>query len=174
MKTCIKCGIRKELTEFSKCSNLKKAPDGLQGYCKLCNKKYIKQFHLKNPKYNKSYQEQNKEYYQKYRLNNSEHIKKYHQKWAERIKGIYEWYEGDTSLYIGQSKQLNGRIANHQTLFANPEMTKNHRQAYLYEALRQHQNPQIRIIEECSPEALLKREQHYIDIKKPLYNKYSK
>jgi hypothetical protein len=198
MKKCCKCSIEKPLTEFSK---HKKTPDGLQYECKLCNKERIKQFHLKNPKYNKLYQEQNKEYFQKYRLDNSEHIKKYYQNWelnnSEKIKqdnanryfnnpekykqitkkwrtakqGIYEWYDGEICLYIGQSTQLNNRISIHKSLFKNSEVSKKNIQAELYEALRQHQNPQIRIIEECSPEILLEREQYYIDTKKPLYNR---
>lgn len=47
-KLCKKCDNIKPLTEFSKNSRRK---DGLQAYCKQCNKESNKQFRNKNPKY---------------------------------------------------------------------------------------------------------------------------
>jgi hypothetical protein len=161
MKTCSKCSVRKELTEFSKC---KKAIDGLQYDCKLCQKQRSKQNYLKDPKHHA-------QVISNWKKRNYEKSRQYQRNFEYKKQGIYEWYEGDTSLYVGQSTRLNQRLLNHKSYFNNPELAKKEAQSYLYPLLRQHQNPQIRIIEECSPEALLEREQYYIDTKKPLYNR---
>ena len=97
-------------------------------------------------------------------------IVKNNKKWATKKSGIYEWYENDICLYVGQSTWLLSRVSTHKCWLKNPESApKDNRPLYI--SLRQHQNPQIRIIEECPPEVLLEREQYYIDTKKPLYNK---
>jgi hypothetical protein len=148
MKKCTKCNVEQSLSEFYK---HKSTIDGLSGQCRTCMKQVSRQWAKNNKK-------RTLEITRKYQTKN---------------QGIYEWYEDDICLYVGQSVQLNNRMCTHRTLFNNPHLSKKETQSYLYEALRQHQNPQIRIIEECSPEVLLEREQYYIDTKKPLYNTYS-
>jgi DNA replicative helicase MCM subunit Mcm2 (Cdc46/Mcm family) len=87
-----------------------------------------------------------------------------------RISAVYEIYDGDISLYIGQSKQYLHRRNKHKSLINHPKTDIRNEQ--FYNALQQHPNASIRVVEECSREVLLEREQHYIDAKKPLYNKY--
>ena len=161
-KCCTKCSIEKPLTEFSKTKNIR-MKDGYNGWCKSC----LKIYYLNNKE---KYKKQN----EKWIINNPEKRKKYVEKankvWKYKKSGIYEWYDGEVCLYVGQSKALNGRISVHKSWFNNP-LSAPKSQAYLYPLLRQHQNAQIHIIEECSPEILLEREQYYIDTKKPLYNR---
>ena len=188
-KCCTKCSVEKPLTEFYRS---KTNIDGLQGKCKICSNEHRKQWRLKNPEkiqqwkqnnpdylkqwnqnnsnYMKQWNQNNSEKVKQWKLNNPDKIKAHKKKWATKKSGIYEWYEGDICLYVGQSTWLLSRICSHKYWLKNPSSARKSTQ-YLYEALRQHQNPQIHIIEECSPEILLEREQYYIDIKKPLYNK---
>ena len=60
MKTCIKCGIKKDETEFYKGRNK----------CKECIKEYKKEYRQKNKErikeYNKEYRQKNKEYFKEY------------------------------------------------------------------------------------------------------------
>lgn len=165
-KCCTKCKIEKELTEFFKSKITK---DNLNSWCKICSKEAVNRYNS-----TEKGKKKNVESTKKYKINNPEKYKQICNKWIVKKQGIYEWYENETCLYIGQSISLNRRISLHKSYFKNSELAKKEKQSYLYPLLRQHQNPQIRIIEECSPEVLLKREQYYIDIKKPLYNKYSK
>jgi hypothetical protein len=163
-KCCTKCNVFKSLNEFGKDIRMK---DSLKHWCKSCSNKSTKNWILNNP-------EKQRQHVKKWQLNNPEkHLQKhlqYVKKYTHKKQGIYEWYEDNICLYVGQSTQLNGRVNSHKSLFKFPELSAKSRQAYLYEALRQHQNPQIRIIEECPSEVLLEREQYYIDTKKPLYN----
>jgi len=49
MKICSKCKIKKSKNKFNKDKTKK---DGLQTYCKKCQKQYKKQWYKNNPKYN--------------------------------------------------------------------------------------------------------------------------
>lgn len=59
MKKCPKCGMLKDTSEFNKNSS---SPDGLQGYCKVCqsesarvsNKKHIEHRRLNNSRWRRS------------------------------------------------------------------------------------------------------------------------
>jgi hypothetical protein len=81
MKTCIKCKIEKEFTEFSKDKGSK---DGFYYYCKECTKVRKKQYRLNNKEKiklgNKKYNENNKEkikpYHKNYYGNNKNYFKK--------------------------------------------------------------------------------------------------
>jgi hypothetical protein len=147
MKICSKCKVEKPVSEYYKHNSNK---DGLQGQCKSCMKEKSTQWAKNNP----------------------DKIKKIIHKYHTKKQGIYEWYDGDISLYIGQSKRLLNRISNHKSYFNNPELAKKETQHFLYPLLQQHENASIRIIEECSPEVLLEREQYYINKLKPKYNTY--
>ena len=105
-----------------------------------------------------------------YRKNNQQQHYQNNQKYIYKKQGIYEWYENDICLYVGQSIRLNSRMESHRYWFKNPHMAPKSQQ-YLYTLLNQHLNPSIRVVEECLPEVLLEREKHYINIKNPLYNK---
>ena len=150
MKTCSKCRVEKEIINFSKHSNTK---DKLSSWCKKCTQNSSKQT-IKN-----------------WKLKNPDKVNIIQNKWNNKKSGVYEWYDDSISLYIGQSNSLNRRISHHKTYFKNPSLAPKTAQ-YLYPLLNKHPNASIRVIEECSREVLLEREQHYIDAKKPLYNKY--
>ena len=148
-KCCIKCGVEKPFTEFYKDKTKK---DGLQYRCKPCDKIISTQWKLNNP-------EQNKQVMKKWRYNTS---------------GVYGIYDNDKVLYVGQSVGINGRFKSHRHCIKCPKSVEKHapESINLYNNIRSHINVSIRIIEECSREVLLQREQHYIDTLKPLYNTY--
>lgn len=50
MKTCYKCGLTKELSEFHKKKN---RPDGLQSICADCDNKRSRERYAANPEYSK-------------------------------------------------------------------------------------------------------------------------
>jgi hypothetical protein len=85
MKLCKKCNTTKEFLEFSKKKSNK---DGLNNWCKECNKEYLKNYYLENKDYlndktksnyqikseyyklkSKEYRNENKEYYSEYHKN---------------------------------------------------------------------------------------------------------
>jgi hypothetical protein len=163
MKTCTKCKVEKPATlEFFKPHTSTKS--GLSSWCRQCTSEYSK-----TPKGRSNVYKGIKKY--STTLKGKTALKKSEKKYNYKKQGIYEWYDGDISLYIGQSKQLLKRINKHKTCFNNPENYKHQKQYHLYLLLNQHINASIRIIEECSSEVLLQREQHYINNLKPLYNK---
>jgi hypothetical protein len=143
-KCCNKCNEVKPVSEFHK---HKTGKFGVDSKCKVCKRLYSK-------KYSKT-------------LNHKISVKKYQTKLSV-IYGIFDEIE---CLYVGQSKWFNSRKHYHNFLIKNCK--SNNKQKQLYLSLDKHPNRNIRIIEECSPEVLLQREQHYIDTLKPKYNKLS-
>lgn len=159
MKTCSKCSIKKLLTEFYKDKTKR---DGLHSNCKECNKLSVKNFRILNPDYDKNYC-----------LINAKVKNLKTKQWANSIQGVYEIYSNKICLYVGQSKQLKNRISEHKTHIKSKTLSTKLRAFQLYNSLRTHINVSIRVIEECSQDILLEREQHYIDTKKPLYNNHN-
>ena len=145
MKRCNKCKIDKPSVEFNK---RKASKDGLNPRCKTCDAE-TSRIHYEADKYKHSISMK---------------------LWRKSTSAIYEIFSDDLSLYVGQSEQLNGRISQHKTWMKNPSIAPKSAE-YLYLLLNNHSNVDIRIIEECSREVLIEREQHYIDTIKPLYNK---
>ena len=113
MKICLKCKIEKDSNFFCKDRNKK---DGLNKYCKDCNKVYVEnnkdKISIYGKNYRKKYSEKAKEYYQdyydknknsilennkKYYENNKESInlksKKYREKNREKIKNKKKEYQ---------------------------------------------------------------------------------
>lgn len=101
-KICKKCGRDLPICEFSKCKQNK---DGLQRYCKECNRQYIVKHKEKITEYQKEYYSKNKnqilaqeaEYYRNnkeiisthsknYYNNNKSKILERHRKWEEENK----------------------------------------------------------------------------------------
>lgn len=144
-KCCSKCNEVKPVSEFGK---HKTGKFGVNSYCKLCGKAHTRNWVKNNP----------------------EKQKNSFKNWRHKKQGIYGWFDGDISLYIGQSKQLNHRMSSHKQWFNNPSLVPLQKEFYI--TLNKHVNASIRVIEECSPEVLLEREQYYIDTLKPLYNTY--
>jgi hypothetical protein len=176
-KKCNKCSETKSISEFSK---NKASKDGVNNRCKVCDKFATKQWQLDNPEYSKENAknwrinnlERKKELVKNWILNNSERQKKNIKNWKYKTSGVYAIYDNNnTLLYIGQSKQLNGRISNHKSFIKNPAKALSYEQP-LYYALNQCKSVYFNVIEECSPTTLLEREAHYITQLKPLLNKH--
>lgn len=87
MKVCSKCGIEKDLVEFSK-SNDKK--DGLRSQCKACFKLYQQANKEQINKHSKTWREANKEKTKAYYEANKENKKTYREANKEKIKTYYE------------------------------------------------------------------------------------
>ena len=145
-KCCNKCKIEKSLVEFSKDKSKK---DGLQSKCRSCANQYKKQYHIDNPEYQKQY-------------NNN-------------MSAVYGIYGDNLCLYIGKSIGINSRWKDHKYFIKHPKAVEKYqpKSINLYNNIRLHSNVELRIIEESSPETLITLEQHYIHIKKPLYNIYN-
>jgi hypothetical protein len=165
MKTCTKCNVEQPLTEFYK---LKIAPDGKDYNCRQCRKVYSKKYYDNDPE---SHNKRMKKWVSN--PDNSERQYQLSKKWRTAIQGVYKIVDTSINkvLYVGQSTQIRGRINFHKNGIKNP---KPHLQDYkFYLKLNKHYpNVDVSIVEECSPEMLLHREQYYIDTLKPLYNTY--
>jgi len=91
LKTCSKCKIEKDESEFGKA---KPSKDGLRYSCKKCEKEYKKEYYQENKEaikeYKKEYNQNNKESIKenkkKYRQNNKESIKEYHKEYQKNNK----------------------------------------------------------------------------------------
>jgi len=101
MKTCIKCRLEKELTEFSKA---KRNKDGFRNQCKSCISESAKIYREENKDYYKEYskkwhqenKEHKKEYHKEYRLNNKEYHKEYNKEYYKNNKEhIKEYYKNN-------------------------------------------------------------------------------
>ena len=101
MKVCKRCHIEKDTTFFSKKNSSK---DGLNNWCKNCNKEYLKQYYIDNKEtldnrskqyyidnideitqYSKNYKKEHREHYQdyftSYYLNSKENLSNYKKNW---------------------------------------------------------------------------------------------
>ena len=115
MKLCKKCNTTKEFLEFSKKKSNK---DGLNNWCKECNKEYLKNYYLKNKEL---YSDRSKEYYElnsntikenskKWRESNIEYTKEYHKKYySENKEELLEYkkdhYLNNKDMYLDNSKK---------------------------------------------------------------------
>ena len=80
-KICKKCGRELPLECFSK---LKHSKDGLQAYCKECQKQYFKQYYTEHADARKQY---NKQYLKQWRADNAVAIKQYNTERYATIEG---------------------------------------------------------------------------------------
>jgi hypothetical protein len=152
MKTCSKCKETKELIEFYSTGS----------YCKICRKNKSKQIYQSNP-------EAQKNRMIKWKDNNKEWVIKHHQctkEWATKISGVYAIFDNEC-LYVGESKRVNARIADHKYYTYHPE-SKVHKANPIYSNLQQHSNLEFRILEETPNHK--EREQYWINQLKPKYN----
>ncbi|MDD4242711.1 MAG: hypothetical protein PHG08_00220 [Bacilli bacterium] len=92
MKKCSKCGVEKELTEFSKNQYTK---DGFKPHCILCIKRYKKEYYKTNKE---SIIEQQKEYYK----NNKEYKKEYKKEYYKTNKEKIKTYREENFEYISK------------------------------------------------------------------------
>jgi len=86
------------------------------------------------------------------------------------LAGIYRWVHKESGKsYIGSSNKLNIRFKQY---FNYNHISYPKRNMAIYKALLKHGYAEFRleILEYCSADILLKREQHYFDKCKPEYN----
>jgi exonuclease VII large subunit len=137
IKTCLKCGVEKPFSEFSKDKNTK---TGLQSQCKSCFSRRLRQYYQSNKEkiaeYKRQYYENNKEkiaeqnrqYYQnnkekvaernrQYYENNKEKVAEQSRRWCENIPaGLYQITNKKTGVvYIGCSTRLKMRWLQHKS-----------------------------------------------------------
>ena len=115
MKTCTRCKIEKELSEFIKHKNTK---DGLNIYCKSCKKEYDKEHYQANKE---RYQERRKERYQDNKERIKEQVKEYRQANKERLNE-YERQRRQTDPLYKIKKNLRTRTS---IAFKNKGYSKN-------------------------------------------------
>lgn len=98
MKTCTKCTIEKEFTEFGR---LKASKNGYRSECKMC----VKEYRLRNAEhileYRKQYVISNKENKKLYKLKNKEKIKEQDKQYRLNNKDRYEQWR------IANKKRIN-------------------------------------------------------------------
>ena len=81
--------------------------------------------------------------------------------------GIYKITSTNTAhFYIGSSHNLSKRKSDHFSLLKR----KQHPNKYLQRVFDKYQDLSFEVIEECTTDLLIVREQHYIDTLKPKYN----
>ena len=95
MKTCTKCKIEKDLSDFSKAS---KKPGGLRFQCKSCDMKYNKANSEKISEYQKNYYMKTAEY-------SAERKRKYHHENRDRIAAKRKIYRSENSEMLTISKR---------------------------------------------------------------------
>jgi len=106
MKTCTKCKIEKDETEFSKA---KREKDGLQSKCKACEREYRQANAERIAEYQGEYRQENaeqicekrREYYQA----NAEQYREYYQTNAERICERTRKYKQENAEKIAEQKR---------------------------------------------------------------------
>lgn len=134
MKLCRKCKEEKNIMEFNKSTRNK---DGLQSYCKLCNKINTKKHNMDNIEINKENRKikrlNNIEYYrEKEKLNriiNADKIKEYQKKsHAKHIKRIKQY---SSDYYIQNKEAINIKNAKWKEL--NRDKIKKRNDEYLKE-----------------------------------------
>jgi hypothetical protein len=142
MKICKKCSINKDLSNFSKCKSNK---DGLNNWCKDCNKIYLKNHYLKNKDLYSNRSKENyklnsekvKEKSKNWRIENKEYTKEYFKKYYLENKDILseykkEHYSNNKDKYLSKSKkQREDKPEEYSEYlkrwrFENPEYNKNY------------------------------------------------
>ena len=79
-KKCKKCGIVKPLSEFSKRWN---GRDGLQSYCKQCNRYYQNQWRKVHPDYFEKWRKEHSTYSERWHKNHPNYFKRYCKQWRK-------------------------------------------------------------------------------------------
>lgn len=85
------------------------------------------------------------------------------------ISGIYLWYNNKTQhFYIGSAKDLSNRLARYYRVHELNRVSS----SLIHKALLTHGHKEftLYILETCSPEDLILREQYYFNLLTPIYN----
>lgn len=105
-KTCTKCKQEKQLIEFNK---NKRQNDGLQTYCKICQKEYIKQNKLQLEVYYRDWFSENKQ-------KRNEYNKLYRKKNLQKYKNYDKQYRSKES-YKENRRQYEQNLAKNSLIF---------------------------------------------------------
>ena len=117
MKTCSKCNIEKELTEFGKQTHGK---FGVRRICKICLKQY-------NKAWNKENTDKCRRYSREYGAKNKEGVNKKSSIWREKNKEYKK--QKDKEYYLNNKNKIILKIKNWKN--NNKEHTKKYMQNYL-------------------------------------------
>lgn len=162
MKVCTKCNIKKEADQFYKSKIVK---DGLNSYCKICSREV-------NRKYKQSNKVEIRIVYKKWRGNNKERVTTLHKNHMKILTpGVYMIKNiMNGKRYVGQSTQPNRRKYEHMYIRKKKIGCTNE---WLQEDLKQYGRQAFifGILEHCTEEDLLAKEEHYIRTLQPEYNK---
>jgi hypothetical protein len=115
MKTCTKCNVEKEFTEFGR---LKASKNGYRSECKMC----VKEYRLRNSEhiveYRKQYAISNKENQKLYKLKNKEKIKEQDKQYRLNNKDRYEqWRIANKKSINDKANQYNKNKKSKDSLF---------------------------------------------------------
>jgi hypothetical protein len=104
MKTCTKCKIEKEFTEFNK---QRKTKDGLTYACKPCRKEYDETNKERIKEYRKEYYKNNKEREKEYYKNNKEKVKECNKQYSKTNKEYFKEYRENNKEYFKEYREKN-------------------------------------------------------------------
>ena len=97
VKSCVSCGITKDLEDFPK---RKDSKDGRRNTCKSCRKAYMKKYQTSNKAYFKEY---HAAYHKKHAEKILDYKKEYYQKNSTKIKVYKQEYRKNNSLSINKN-----------------------------------------------------------------------
>ena len=124
-------------------------------------KKTSKEWYLANKDKVKEY---SKQYISRNKTSFSNRLKQRHNSLGS---GVYVACLGERILYVGQSIKLRKRIDEHNYISKNKHCSNSQLQEYI----KQYNNKiEFVILENCTTDKLLEREQYYINLLKPEFN----
>jgi len=134
-KTCSKCGVEKDVSEFNKNKNNK---DGLQFWCKLCRKEHYKnnsdEIKFKNKKWSETNKEKKRDTNKKWREANSERLRVQSKQWREanreEILTKKKEYRETNRDEINAKRRTSEARARRNALRRTPENRANERKRY--------------------------------------------
>jgi hypothetical protein len=159
MKFCMKCQSVKAVTLFSKKSA---SPDGLQQYCKECNKKDNDQYRIDKPEFFKEWYNKNAENKQKAKANTKKSVSKLG-------GGVYAIVnKAEAKMYIGCTNQFLRRKGEHFSQKDVEAIEQNQGLKTLYRDMQRlgKENFEFMIIEKVKtddPSVLFKRENFWLN-----------
>ena len=157
MKTCGGCKETKSITDFYK---MKRSKDSYHSQCKDCAKAY-------NQRWSKTDNGKSSLVKAALKYKRTEKGKESAKRWTHKIQGVYGIFENGICLYVGESKRLLHRLADHKSFIKNPECIESKRNP-LYSRLTKHNHLIFGVLEETPNHK--ERETYYINQLKPLYN----
>ena len=171
MRNCKKCGEFKPTSEFAKRTS---SPDGLQPNCKVCNRETNKKFRNTRPEYKKEWDKLNPgaqsklvaEWAKRNPEKHRENVDKYYSKLGSGVYRVNNLVTRES--YIGSSQSLVQRMNQHFNANFIGASNKN-----LQDSMREFgiQWFSFEILESCPVNKLLEREQYWVDLLDPEFNK---